>query len=505
MVPIWTPLAVALAGALAREAPEAHQDSLRVSAPIQRYEVSTGLAVYEGGVRAEGEGLVLTASRLTVQDTPEATRAEASGDVVVDDGEALLQADRFVWDWRRRTGRGERVRLTVGKSVLQADSVEVDGGVWTLCRVVVTPCAQGRAPYSFRSEKVVVERGRRAKLQRAEFAVFGSRIVGLPSYRLALSPGEAELRMPRFGLTEEGVASATWDQAFPLSRSSGLSLGTSLEDGRRPGYEARLGWSGLGELPPRPYGDLGNRFPYGFFDQLTVSSPEQERSLMGTRRAATYLATQWSVRPSGRAGDPDLNKPIEAIAEVGGPMGPWAGWIQLRGQRIERVDGPGVSRIALQGSLAAPRVSLGGRASWVNRFDVGGYAGGREMAWAQAQTGLIYSPTKGLDLGVAWVEGGQVGHEDFAFDRLYSSSALHLRLDWHGGPTKLALLGKYDWDRRSWYDYGFQLRQVAGCVEPFVSWRKFPDDFTIGVNLRLDDLTDWIRRRSRGAKPVKPR
>ncbi|MFN3684479.1 MAG: hypothetical protein ACK41F_11190, partial [Fimbriimonadaceae bacterium] len=123
MVPIWTPLAVALAGALARTAPEAQGDALRVSAPIQRYEVSTGLAVYEGGVRAEAEGLVLTASRLTVQDSPEASWAEASGDVLVDDGEARLTADRFVWDWRRRSGRGERVRLTVGKSVLQADSV----------------------------------------------------------------------------------------------------------------------------------------------------------------------------------------------------------------------------------------------------------------------------------------------------------------------------------------------------------------------------------------------
>lgn len=311
--------------------------------------------------------------------------------------------------------------------------------------------------------------------------------------------------MPRFALTEEGVTSATWGQSFALGSASLLNLGTSLEKGRRPGYEARLGWSLLGDLPASPYGDLGNRFPFGFFDQLTVASPEQERSLLAARRASFHLSTQWSVRPSGRAEDPDLDKPLEAILEFGGPVGRGAGWLQLRGQRLEQIGGKGVSRAVLQGTLAAPAVCLGRRASWVNRLDLGAYGGGGGMAWAQLQTGLVYRPMEGLDVGVAFVEGGQVGEEDFAFDRLYSSSAVHLRLDWHGGPSKLALLGKYDWDRRSWYDYGFQLRQVAGCVEPFVSWRKFPDDLTIGVNLRLDDLTNWIRRRSRGAEPVKPR
>ncbi|MCX7799392.1 MAG: hypothetical protein N2109_03515, partial [Fimbriimonadales bacterium] len=63
----------------------------------------------------------------------------------------------------------------------------------------------------------------------------------------------------------------------------------------------------------------------------------------------------------------------------------------------------------------------------------------------------------------------------------------------------------YDLERRSWYDYGFRLQQAAGCVEPYVIWRKFPEDLTFGVNLRLDELTDWVRRRSRGAGPVTPR
>ncbi|MCX7799393.1 MAG: hypothetical protein N2109_03520, partial [Fimbriimonadales bacterium] len=433
MVPIWTQLALLLAALQAAgSAAEASDETLRVRSASQRYDLLERSVTYEGGVVAESLGLRLTTDRLVVWDGAGDSRVEAAGNVRVEDGPAEVLADRFAWDWRQRRGSAENVRVRVGKSLLTADRAEVRGDKWTLLGVTVTPCDAGPSPLVLRAAVAEVEEGRRARLRRVEARALGRRIASLPGYRLALVRGEAEIRLPRVAVTERGFVAASWDQTFPLRGDIGLDLGASVEDGRHPGYAARLGWSLVGGLPARPYSDLGNRFPYGYLDQLSVASPEEERELLGQRRGSLHLGSQWGLRPSGRLTNPTVNRPLEAIGELGGPVGSGAGFLQARLQRLEPLEGPGVSRLALQGALLAPPIGVAPRLSWIGRVDAGGYLGGSEMFWGQLQAGLLYRPASGVDLATVVVLGGHSGRPDYAFDRLFSTAAVHVRLDWRG-------------------------------------------------------------------------
>jgi hypothetical protein len=78
---------------------------------------------------------------------------------------------------------------------------------------------------------------------------------------------------------------------------------------------------------------------------------------------------------------------------------------------------------------------------------------------------------------------------------LFSTHAWHLRADFNFGNIQASLLGKYDLNRREWYDkeYGFSF--IAGSFEPFVVWRQFPNDVRFGARLRIDALLGKLQKR----------
>jgi hypothetical protein len=54
---------------------------------------------------------------------------------------------------------------------------------------------------------------------------------------------------------------------------------------------------------------------------------------------------------------------------------------------------------------------------------------------------------------------------------------------------------KYDHEL-GWFDREYWIAQAAGCLEPYLIYRKFPQTYTLGVRFRMDDLYDIISRRS---------
>ncbi len=73
------------------------------------------------------------------------------------------------------------------------------------------------------------------------------------------------------------------------------------------------------------------------------------------------------------------------------------------------------------------------------------------------------------------------------------------------GPTQISYLLKYDRGRGN-YDRQYIISQVVGCLEPYVLYRKFPDDYKIGVRLRIDRFLRMLSsrefKRRRPAQPV---
>jgi hypothetical protein len=52
------------------------------------------------------------------------------------------------------------------------------------------------------------------------------------------------------------------------------------------------------------------------------------------------------------------------------------------------------------------------------------------------------------------------------------------------------------WDRRlGWFDREYTASQVIGCLEPFLLYRKYPQDYNLGIRFRLDEFYDVLRRR----------
>ena len=94
------------------------------------------------------------------------------------------------------------------------------------------------------------------------------------------------------------------------------------------------------------------------------------------------------------------------------------------------------------------------------------------------------------------VAGDEFGLAAFDSDRLYSKMSFNVRADWGRGPTKFSFLTKYDLTQGRWYDDEYGFSQIMGCVEPYVFWRRFPNEFSFGISLRADEFIEKLRRRT---------
>ena len=113
----------------------------------------------------------------------------------------------------------------------------------------------------------------------------------------------------------------------------------------------------------------------------------------------------------------------------------------------------------------------------------------------------MFNPSRMVRMGGAPVYGSHVGEPTFDIDRLFATRAFHGRLDFDFGTTRLSFLTKYDLDRRKWYDNEIGLSQVAGPIEPFVTFREFPRTVTFGVRLRAEQAFDKLRQRLENRTP----
>lgn len=461
---------------------------------------SGGVIAYYGVTKIYSDTLMLI-SKPATETTAARNEGTATGNVRIVDPEGEVKAAILTFNWITGIGHGEDIDLQTTGLRFTAKRLNLDSEKWTLEEVYATPTNDRNPALALRSPSVVIRNNQTGVADKPTFYVFGGKVITLPNYRFGKKQ-EATIRLP--SLSYNNGLGIAWQNRFAVDDRTGLDAGLRSRRGEGPGVSLQLSRSLLprneaGASPP--VSDLGERLADGYFNNVNVMRPLDELNSVGARRSSISVAASWNQAPAARRNRELFSKPFELIFENGRSFGEWGLYSQIRHQAIREEDGPTNSRTNAMGTLLFPSSQITTGLTSHVRIDGAAFMGNERFGWAQFQAGLVYRPFDRVRLGGAIVQGHEFGRHQFDADRLYSLRAYHFRLDTDLGSTKLSFLSKYDIERSKWYDNEIAVRQVAGSLEPYITYREFPRSFTFGVRMRLEDVFDRISRRARGESP----
>jgi hypothetical protein len=339
----------------------------------------------------------------------------------------------------------------------------------------------------------------------------GRKVVTLKKHPISLRQEARGLTLPSLSLRRGMVPDLGWASDIPLSSSSLANVEIILGRDRKPSSSLYLTQSLLGGksagLPSPPRSELKEPFGFGYLDNVNVESPAEERERVGRRRLSLSVGTVQSGRVVTSELREPVSKPWEIVLEGGGRLGGTSVFGHARSHSIRPASGELQQRIVLDLTALPPFVRIAEGLYGAARIDGRYYANdGPDHRWIHAQLGLVWRASPKLRVGAAWNVGAQSGMPAIAVDRLDPERWAALRADWSSGPTDLSLLAKYDPKAGKWVDFEVALRQVAGCVAPFVVYRQSPRTLNIGLELRaltaLDRLKSAPARRDRNNRPL---
>jgi hypothetical protein len=478
---------------------ERFDDVLEVEWRFKSIDLDRQVVTFTGGVRATYGPTVVVADRLVLFLADDARRAQASGDVRLEDPLGQIEAASLSFSWLEGTGEAIGARVEAFDALVTAARIAVSPGRWELFDARAAICLRGPELVDVRAPRLVVEPGRSARAERPHIRLFGQRVLSLPRASLNLDRRAPGLRLPSIS-HEAGIGLGVgWSAGFFVDRQTVVSGQFGFFPGEYPRLGAMVSRSFAdaeeARTPLAPRSEFRERFDYGYFNHVAVRSPADERLLVGGARRTVSLGTSWSERSPGLLGEEVFDKPLEAVLEFGESRGGTGILAQARLQDIRRRGGPQTVRTVLMGTGALRPIPLGRDIAAVARLDAAAFLGGSAFGWGRSELGVVYAPISQVRLGAAYIRGFESGKSLFLSDRLFSRDAYHVRADFDFGRTRLSFLNKYDFERGRWYDREFALRQVVGCLEPFVIYRQFPEEYRFGVRLRLDDLFDSLDRR----------
>jgi hypothetical protein len=131
----------------------------------------------------------------------------------------------------------------------------------------------------------------------------------------------------------------------------------------------------------------------------------------------------------------------------------------------------------------------------MTRLDSGVYQSAHNYLWVRGAESIIYNPFKNLTLAGSVFGALDTGTPDLDIDPLFYRTGLSSRADYTLGPRHLSVMVRYD-TRLGLFDYEYLATQAVGPLEAFLSYRKYPGDFHIGVMLRVDQIEDLLTRRN---------
>lgn len=476
------------------------EDSLRVEWSKKRIELNPHRIIFSGGVKATYELTTLTCDELTIEPDGDDPVGHAIGNVRVTDPDGTIQASRAFFKWKSGRAEFEDFMGNVHSLMLSTKKIVVQPRRWEFTDVMGTPCDEDRPLFGFRAPQMIIDPEKGGRLEKPSLLVRGRRVITLPHYSFRFDRKSAGMRLPTFDYSRERGLEVAWSSQYNLSPKTLLVGSVDSSVRRLSGYDAQISHNlGKSDFLLLPESFFAERFTTSYFDRVVEPDLNASWRYWSTPRFSGSIGAALSRSVPARLTTNRYTVPFEADLEFGQRFGSVAGAFQVRSQSIREESGPTKNRVIVSAFLAARPLQVSRSLKVTSElFGAGFIQRGDEFGWVSGQLGLVYQASPQVSFGAAFVKGFESGPAQFQVDRLYSKSAVHARSDLNLGPTKLSLLGKYDFDRKSWYDYQISLRQVAGCLEPFVVYRNFPSSLNFGVRLRLDSLFDAIARRTSG-------
>lgn len=480
---------------------EAFDQGLMVEWQHKRMQANPRVVVFSGGVRALYGSTILESDKLTLYLEDSVKKGVAEGSVRLIDPDGTIQAERSEFSWGEHAGNANEVEVEAGRLRVSALHVDFDPQRWKIEDFEAAACPETIPHFSIRGSSATIVPGRSISIERPEFRAFGARLLTLPRYTVSLSNSRPGLRMPQVSYKQGRGFGFAWHSGYTINELSALSFGLKSFPREATSGRFELATSllpardAVGGLLPRS--DLDEPFAYGYFENVRVSSPDAEREAIGANRTVVSVGTSWNQTPGARKSEEMLTKPWEIVLEDGREVKGFAIATQVRSHAIRDQSTPLEVRLMGSLTLAAPNIDILPGLYVSMRGEATGFLNpGTDSGWLLGQAGLVYRPNEFFRVGAALSQGLEFGFARFASDELYSTRTLHLRADLDLGATTLGILGKYGFGDRRWFDTEISLSQVAGCLEPYVLYRRFPRTLSFGVRFRLDDLFERIERRA---------
>lgn len=465
--------------------------------------------IFEQGVQTVYGFTTLISDRLVLDLEPGHKHGLAEGHVRVLDPDGTLTADRLFFDWVNKTGSGQNIDAHAHRLMFHANNILAGPKVWTLEGLYATPCGGESHPLlAVQAPKAIVAPKGDATIVHPTLLFRGRKIITLRNYVISSNSRSNGQPLPSLSYSRSGGIAGGWAPSYNLDDLTALNGGIHLGQHQRPSEDLLLSRSLLpasaapGGFLPRS--DFEERFNFSYFDNVFIRTPDQERNYVSATRSSLSVGTAWNEYPVARLTSTAFSKPVDIIYEQATSFGGFGEYAQLRGQRIQQLGGTRETRAVASGALLLPELSLGKGSYTDIRLDGSAYLGDKNhYGWGHLQAGLVTRPSKYVRLAAAYEGAFEQGTPTFVADRLYKNHWISVRSDLFLGPTKLSVLQKYDPRGQSWFDSEFQISQVAGCLEPYLVYRRFPRGYSFGFRLRVDDLLDVIRRRQ-GLKTTNP-
>lgn len=480
-------------------------ESLRITAKSHTFKRIDSVAEFTGDVEAVFGVTKLNGDQITFYLPAGSSKsflrkAIAKGNVTLIDPDGTISAQRLEFDWETGIGTASEAVVTIAGMELRVAQIDIQPGQWTLNEVNASLCKEEHI--GFASKKLVYRPSERATFYDAQLKLFGKTVLGLKSQSFDLGPEGRTAFWPDVVIGGSRGIGVQWTGRYKITDELrfGTRFGTSTSSS--PWGQAYLTQGLLAKGSPirTPRSDSAEVAGNGFFENVNVRDPEAEISKEREARGSISLGTSWNQ--SQYADLPgNINKPYELILEGGGELNRFGWFAQIRGHRLDQIDADDLNRITTLASVSLPIMSVSRNVKLISRIDSRTYVSGKtnQGGWIRGQAGVVLSLESLVRIGVAYSESTSFGDLPLSIDALDSKSAFHFRADFRGGSTNVSTLLKYDPDRQSWYDHEFSIHQVAGCIEPFVSFRARPRRITFGFTLRplekIERLEESITKR----------
>lgn len=463
------------------------------------YDITTDTWAFDSGVVVDYDVTEIRADHVDIDEKNQ--HGSATGHVELDDPIARVRADKLEvwWAIDGQRGHAENAEVNLGSSHLKVKTLDIGPKLWVLQEVEITTSIAHPPWYEVHSPLLSVQPGKLGKLKKPTIYILGHRIVTVPDQTFNLDKRTEGVAMPGINYSRQYGLGASWGGGFLLDHRTDLNFSVGSFPDSRPGYGVTVSRSLLPDDKPitflTPLSDFGERFFYGFLENIAIASPESEDRQLRSPRQTISVDSVWNQALFDRDSPNAFSKAIEGVYEVGGKSGPFGFISQARLQTINELGYPFITRLQLIESIGPPQIQITPTLHTLTRLDADVFLDSGAYEWVRGQAGLAFQPIPQFRLSAGAYYSGDAGNPQLPIDPLLSRDGYLARADLLMGPTKASYLIKHD-PNLGWYDHEYSISQVVGCFEPFLMYRESPSYYQLGLRLRLDNLTDLLTQRN---------